>query len=91
MRLPQLYEEYKSRGLVIITLMISGSASNWATRYGLNFPVLDDTALRQWSVYGYGQSPGAPLNVILDRNMTIRYKKGDYSEAEIVAEIKKYL
>ncbi len=71
--------------------MIEGSAKDWASRFNLNFPVLDDNALQQWKVYGYNQGFAVPLNIVLDRNMTIRYKRGGYSESEIVAEIKKYL
>jgi hypothetical protein len=31
------------------------------------------------------------LNIILDRNMTIRYKREGYYESEVVTAIKKYL
>jgi hypothetical protein len=54
----------------------------------LTFPVLDDTSAGIWAIYGEGY---VPLNIILDRNMTIRYKTAGYTESEIVAAIKKYL
>jgi hypothetical protein len=70
------------------TLLISGSTSAWATQYGLSFPVLDDSAEALWAVYGEGY---IPLNIVLDRNMTIRYKTAGYNETEIKAAIRKYL
>ncbi|MCJ7488235.1 MAG: redoxin domain-containing protein [Candidatus Aminicenantes bacterium] len=83
-----LYQSYKSDGLEMVTILISGSPAVWASTYGLTFPVLDDTAESLWGVYGEGY---VPLNIILDRNMTIRYKTAGYTESEIVAAIKKYL
>jgi peroxiredoxin len=83
-----LYQSYKSQGVEMLTIMIDGSPAVWATTYGLSFPVLDDDAESLWAIYGEGY---IPLNIILDRNMTIRYKTAGYSESEIVAAIKKYL
>ncbi len=83
-----LYQSYKSKGFEIITLLISGSPSTWASTYGLTFSVLDDAAESLWAIYGEGY---IPLNIVLDRNMTIRYKTAGYSESAIVAAIKKYL
>jgi peroxiredoxin len=83
-----LYQSYKSDGLEMVTILISGSPAVWASTYGLTFPVLDDTAESLWGVYGEGY---VPLNIILDRNMTIRYKTAGYTESAIVAAIKKYL
>jgi peroxiredoxin len=83
-----LYQEYASSGFQMTTLLISGSTSAWATQYGLSFPVLDDSAEALWAVYGEGY---IPLNIVLDRNMTIRYKTAGYNETEIKAAIRKYL
>jgi peroxiredoxin len=83
-----LYQTYKSQGLEMLTIMIDGSPASWAATYGLTFSVLDDAAEILWGVYGEGY---IPLNIVLDRNMTIRYKKAGYIESEIVAAIKKYL
>jgi peroxiredoxin len=90
-RLEALFDEYKDRGLVIITIMIDGgSAADWATQYGLTFPVLEDTGNGLWNIYGEGY---VPLNIVLDRNLTIRYKDGDagFQETVIKTEIEKYL
>jgi len=83
-----LYQSNKSKGFEIITLLISGSPAVWASTYGLTFFVLDDAAESLWAIYGEGY---IPLNIILDRNMTIRYKTAGYTESAIVAAIKKYL
>jgi hypothetical protein len=72
----------------MLTIMIEGSPATWATTYGLSFPVLDDTSKALWTIYGEGY---IPLNIILDKTMTIRYKTAGYNESEIVAAIQKYL
>lgn len=87
-RLQALFDEYKDRGLVILTLLIDGSPAVWAAQFGLKFPVLNDNARGQWRIYGEGS---VPLNLILDRNLTIRYKAAGFNETTIVREIKKYL
>jgi len=83
-----LYQTYKSQGFEMLTIMIEGSPATWATTYGLSFPVLDDTSKALWTIYGEGY---IPLNIILDKTMTIRYKTAGYNESEIVAAIQKYL
>jgi peroxiredoxin len=83
-----LYQSYKSQGLELLTILISGSPAVWASTYGLTFPVLDDTSGAIWGIYGEG---GVPLNIILDRNMTIRYKTAGYTESTIVVAIEKRL
>lgn len=83
-----LYQTHKSKGFEIVTILISGSPAVWASTYGLTFFVLDDAAESLWAIYGEGY---IPLNIILDRNMTIRYKTAGYTESAIVAAIKKYL
>ena len=83
-----LYQTYKSKGFEMLTILIDGSTAAWASQYGLTFPVLDDDAETLWAIYGEGY---IPLNIVLDRNMTIRYKTAGYTESEIVAAIKKYL
>lgn len=83
-----LYQTYKSKGLEMLTVLIDGSTAAWASQYGLTFPVLDDDAEALWAIYGEGY---VPLNIVLDRNMTIRYKTAGYTESAIVAAIKKYL
>jgi peroxiredoxin len=83
-----LYQTYKSKGFEILTILIDGSTAAWASQYGLTFSVLDDDLETLWGIYGEGY---VPLNIVLDRNMTIRYKTAGYTESAIVAAIKKYL
>jgi thiol-disulfide isomerase/thioredoxin len=86
--LESLYQTYKDKGFEIMTILISGAPAVWASTYSLTFPVLDDTSESLWAVYGEGY---VPLNIVLDRNMTIRYKEAGYNESAITAAIKKYL
>jgi peroxiredoxin len=83
-----LYQTYKSQGFEMLTILIDGSTATWAATYGLSFSVLDDDAESLWAIFGEGY---IPLNIVLDRNMTIRYKTAGYTESEVVAAIKKYL
>lgn len=86
--LERLYQDNKDKGLQILTILISGSPAAWADQYKLTFCVLDDNSESLWSVYGEGY---VPLNIVLDRNMTIRYKQAGYYESVIIDRIKRYL
>jgi len=86
--LEKVFQDYKDRDLEIITILISGSPATWANTYNLTFPVLDDNSESLWSIYGEGY---VPLNIVLDRNMTIRFKEAGYNESTITNAIKKYL
>lgn len=86
--LESLYQSNKNKGFQILTILISGSPATWVNQYKLTFPVLDDNSKRLWSIYGEGS---VPLNIILDRNMTIRYKQAGYYESDILNTIEKYL
>jgi peroxiredoxin len=86
--LEKVFQDYKDRDFEVITLLISGSPADWASFYKLTFPVLDDNSERLWSIYGEDY---LPLNILLDRNMTIRYKESGYDESTITNTIKKYL
>lgn len=85
-----LYQQYKARGFEMLTILCDpGSELAWASQYGLTFPVLDDTT---WNIFNVFDDEGyIPLNIILDRNMNIRYKATGYSESAIVTAIRKYL
>jgi len=83
-----LYNEYKSRGFQVITLLIDGSPSAWAQLYKQTFPVLNDNEKTIWNIYGEGL---VPLNIIVDRRCVIKYKESGFSESEIRAVIEKYL
>jgi peroxiredoxin len=83
-----LYQTYKNKGLEMLTILISGSPLTWASTYGLTFSVLDDTSESLWNIFGEGY---IPLNIILDRNMTIRYKKAGFYKSEITAAVESIL
>lgn len=84
------YQQYRSRGFMYILVVIEGSPAVWAQTYGLTFPVLDDNSK---AIYGqYQMTPNTlPLPHVLDRNMTIRYKKEGWNKAEVEDLIKKLL
>ena len=86
--LENLYDEYKQRGFQIITVLTSGDPKEWADEYALTFPVLDDNSEAIWDQYGEGY---VPLNLILDRDMVIKYKTAGYDEATIRSLIERYL
>ncbi|NIO49718.1 MAG: redoxin domain-containing protein [Candidatus Aminicenantes bacterium] len=86
--LETLYNDYKSRGFQVITLLLSGSPNDWALLHNLSFPVLDDNNETIWDIYGEGY---VPLNIIVDRNCVIRYKQAGFDENAIRAIIEQYL
>jgi peroxiredoxin len=86
--LEDLYDEYKERGFQIITILTSGDPKEWADDYKLSFPVLDDNNEAIWGQYGEGY---VPLNMILDRDMVIKYKAAGYDETRIRSLIEGYL
>jgi len=83
-----LFNQYKDRDFQIITILTSGDPLTWAKEYNLTFPVLDDNNKTIWNIYGEGF---VPLNIVVDHNCLIRYKKAGYSESEIKSIIEKYL
>jgi len=87
-QLKALFDKYKDKGFQILTIQIDGDPSEWAEEYSLSFPVLDDNQESLWDVFGEGY---VPLNIVLDRNCTIRYKAAGYDEYEIEAVMEKYL
>ncbi len=82
------YQTYKDRGFMYILIVIEGSASTWASTYGLTFPVLDDNSRAIYNLY---RKTSIPLPHVLDRNCTIRYKTEGWNKSEVEDVIKKYL
>lgn len=74
------YQAHKDAGLMYILVVIEGSAEIWATTYGLTFPVLDDNAQ---VIYDQYKKTTLPLPHVIDRNMTIRYKKEGWNKSEV--------
>jgi len=87
MHLEELYNEFKHKGLQVITVLV-GNPSEWAKQYNLTFPVLDDSRDSIWEIYGENY---VPLNIIVDRACVIRYKQAGFDEDELKRIIRKYL
>ena len=88
-QLEALYQKYKDQGFQALTILVDGSAANWASTYKVTHPVIEDKSRSISNPYATGWFP---TQVILDRTMIIRYKEGeDYDEDRIVALIKQYL
>jgi len=83
----QFYQKYKDKGFMYFLVVIEGSAVVWASQYGLTFPVLDDNSK---AIYNIHKKSSIPLPHILDRNMTIRYKKEGWNKAEVEDLLTKY-
>lgn len=86
--LDKLFQNYRERGLQIIMVLADGDPAAWARGFELTFPVLKDEHGYVYNTYFTGE---LPVNVVLDRNMTIRAILGDYDEAAFLAAITKYL
>jgi peroxiredoxin len=84
----EFYQKYKDKGFAYILVVIEGNPSTWATAYKLTFPVLDDNSQAIYSLY---RKAGLPLPHVLDRNMTIRYKKEGWNKAEVESIIVNFL
>jgi peroxiredoxin len=83
-----LYNDFRNKGFFINTLLIDGDPSAWAEQYGLTFTVGDETGRQLWKIYGRG---AVPLNIVLDRNCTIRLMEEGFNEANIRNKIERYL
>ena len=83
-----LYKKYKSRGFVIINVLLTSYQSDtvtWAKTYGLTFPVLADLDRLIWIMYndlGY-----IPLNMVLGRDLVIYYKDIGFDEQAVEDKI----
>ena len=68
--------------------MLYGDPADWAATYELSFPVLDDSSYELWERYdGYY----IPLNLVLDRNLIIRYRESGFYQADIELIIQDHL
>jgi peroxiredoxin len=88
-KLEALYQSYKDQGLQVITVLTQGSAAAWAAQFKQTFPVIED---KTGAISAPYQTGWIPINVIIDRNMVIRFHQSiDYDEALFTAIIKTYL
>lgn len=96
----EIYQELKGEGFVLLTVLVENygggnpnqeDLQEWAKEYGLTFPVLAD--VNNGSTYTlFDEEGGIPMNMLIDRTMTIREKWGGFDgKAETVNMIRKYL
>ncbi|HUX08272.1 MAG TPA: peroxiredoxin family protein [Acidobacteriota bacterium] len=93
-----LLEELKQQGLAILTVLVENADGNaptptdlreWAGAFELDFPILGDTRNEVWNLYN--EEDGVPLNLIIDRNLTIRYKQAGYNRVQVEEILKRIL
>jgi peroxiredoxin len=92
-QLEDLYQRYKDNGFQALTVLVDGSAAAWASAYKITHPVVQDLGR---TISGRYDAGFLPLNVILDKTMTIRFLSRqdwdyEYDEAEVLAVIKQHL
>ncbi len=88
---PQLnavFNTYRGRGFHVISILFSGDNLTWANEYSLEYPVLDDRLRNIYNIYRTGY---VPVNILINRNGHILYKKSGYNEIEIVEWLGKFL
>jgi len=87
-QLNTLFNTYRGRGFHVISVLFSGDNATWANEYSLEFPVLDDRLKLIYQIYRTGY---VPVNILINRNGHILYKRSGYNEFEIEEWIKKFL
>ncbi len=83
-----LVKTYRDRGFQVISVLFSGDNSAWANEYSLEYPVLDDRIRVIYDIYRTGY---VPVNILINRNSHILYKRNGYNEFEIVEWLNKIL
>ena len=71
-----------AQGLIGISLMV---AKEWAKKFRLTFPILDDSKGRQ--IYNYFGNGIVPYNVVIDRNGRLIYSDSGFTKEDIVNAI----
>jgi peroxiredoxin len=93
-----LYKGLKDKGVVVLTVLVENADGNppsaadlreWAGTFGLEFPIVGDTRGTVWGIYNEDDS--VPLNLIIDRNLTIRYKQPGYNRVQVEDTLKRIL
>ncbi len=96
-KLESLYTKYKDQGFEIVQILYqdeNGSSSDasdlkeWKEKYNLTFKVLSDpdsSTVNKYAVYAI------PLNVIIDKDFIIRYRKEGFYESDVDSKINELL
>ena len=86
-----IYNQYKEEGLVVLGLGFDWlqpySCEDWDKKFGLTFPIVDDSNYDTYLDYVWGDVYDVPMNVILDHNMVVKYRSYGFYEAVVRSEI----
>ena len=86
-----IYNQYKEMGLVVLGLGFDWlqpySCEDWDKKFGLTFPIVDDSNYDTYLDYVWGDVYDVPMNVILDHNMVVKYRSYGFYEAVVRSEI----
>ena len=64
------------------------SCTEWASTFGITYPMVDDDSQSIWNLFGEGY---IPHNVIIDHTMTLRYSAIGFNQSTVVNTIETYL
>jgi len=86
-----IYNQYKDQGLVVLGLgfdwMQPYSCEDWDKKFGLSFPIFDDSNYDTYLDYVWGDIYDVPMNVILDHNMIVKYRSYGFYEGVVRDQI----
>ncbi len=82
----EIYKQFKDKDVEVIGAGIDWnqpySCKEWAKKFRLTFPILDDSKGRQ--IYNYFGDGIVPYNVVIDRSGRLIYSESGFKKKEIV-------
>ena len=89
----EIYKQFKDKDVEVIGAGIDWnqpySCKEWAKKFRLTFPILDDSKGRQ--IYNYFGDGIVPYNVVIDRSGKLIYSDSGFKKKEIVNAIRSAL
>ena len=89
----EIYKQFKYKDVEVIGAGIDWnqpySCEEWAKKFQLTFPILDDSKGRQ--IYNYFGDGIVPYNVVIDRNGRLIYSDSGFKKQDIVNAIESSL
>ena len=86
-----IYNQYKDQGLIVLGVGFEWlqpySCEDWDKKFGLSFPIVDDSDYDTYLNYVWGDIYDVPMNVILDHNMVLKYRSYGFYEGVVRSEI----
>ena len=86
-----IYNQYKDQGLIVLGVGFEWlqpySCEDWDKKFGLSFPIVDDSDYNTYLDYVWGDIYDVPMNVILDHNMVVKYRSYGFYEGVVRSEI----